>query len=431
MSKTFCPIPWIFQAARNNGDLRVCCQANVSKNKGLIKKDNGEPYNAGKGGLQESRNANLVREMRLELLSDRWPEECVRCKQEEESGLNSRRQYELSNWKLDINEIRSKTASDGSIDTNEVPVLYYDLRFGNKCNLSCRMCGPSDSDSWYADYNALTGKTYYEDTHGRVEIEKRKEKWVDKKSTYNWHESEIFWKELGENKENIQHIYMAGGEPLLIEKHYDFLESCVEQGLSANIILEYNTNMTVLSQRVIKLWKHFKQVRVGASIDGFGKVFEFQRHPARWDHTYKNLKKLDELEFPVISWMACTVTVYNVMHLPEFMRWKVMESGFKRINGSKMKPIITYHMAHKPEHLNIRVFSEEQKNRVKEHFSKYKDIFKQNFSEDHFKKSIAILDSVEDYMMSQSYHEKFYGEFESFSSKLDRIRNQNSSLYLP
>ena len=35
MTNTFCPIPWIFQAVRSNGDLRVCCQANVTKNKGV------------------------------------------------------------------------------------------------------------------------------------------------------------------------------------------------------------------------------------------------------------------------------------------------------------------------------------------------------------------------------------------------------------
>ena len=88
VSKTFCPIPWIFQAARNNGDLRVCCQANISKNRGLIKDANGNPYNARDGKLQEARNAPLIREMRVDMMEGRWPEECTRCEQEEKSGLN-------------------------------------------------------------------------------------------------------------------------------------------------------------------------------------------------------------------------------------------------------------------------------------------------------------------------------------------------------
>ena len=36
MTKTFCPIPWMFQAVRNNGDIRICCQTNISPNKGVV-----------------------------------------------------------------------------------------------------------------------------------------------------------------------------------------------------------------------------------------------------------------------------------------------------------------------------------------------------------------------------------------------------------
>ena len=51
MPKTFCPIPWIFQAVRNNGDIRVCCQANISKNRGLVRDEDGKVYNAKNGKL--------------------------------------------------------------------------------------------------------------------------------------------------------------------------------------------------------------------------------------------------------------------------------------------------------------------------------------------------------------------------------------------
>ena len=44
MSNTFCPIPWNFQAIRANGDMRVCCQANVTKNQGVIRKQDGTAF---------------------------------------------------------------------------------------------------------------------------------------------------------------------------------------------------------------------------------------------------------------------------------------------------------------------------------------------------------------------------------------------------
>jgi len=98
MSNTFCPIPWIFQAVRANGDIRVCCQANVTKNKGVIRKEDGTAYNAGIDVLQDARNADFMKIIRSNMLNGKWSEECGRCRSEEENGLNSRRQYEQQNW---------------------------------------------------------------------------------------------------------------------------------------------------------------------------------------------------------------------------------------------------------------------------------------------------------------------------------------------
>ena len=71
MPDTFCPIPWIFQAVRANGDIRVCCQANVTKNQGVIRKVDGTAYNAGRDGMEESRNAEMMKIIRLNRLEGR------------------------------------------------------------------------------------------------------------------------------------------------------------------------------------------------------------------------------------------------------------------------------------------------------------------------------------------------------------------------
>ena len=55
-----------------------------------------------------------------------------------------------------------------------------------------------------------------------------------------------------------------------------------------------------------------KQVRVGASIDGMGKVVEYQRWPLKWDQAYSNLQKLDNTPKNVMPWLAFTVTAYNI-----------------------------------------------------------------------------------------------------------------------
>jgi hypothetical protein len=100
---------------------------------------------------------------------------------------------------MDFNHVKSKTKDDGSIDTEDFPVVYYDLRFGNFCNLKCRMCGPTDSSAWYDDWIKLTGTNKFKDTSGIMEI-------VDNKvAAFNWPEYEPFWEQLEANIHNIEH----------------------------------------------------------------------------------------------------------------------------------------------------------------------------------------------------------------------------------
>lgn len=424
MTNTFCPIPWIFQAARANGDVRVCCQANVTKNKGVIRKSDGTAYNAGKDDLNESRNAELMKVMRLNMLNGIWSEECGRCRQEEENGLVSRRSYELEQWDYRIEKAREDTGSDGSIDIEKTPVRYYDLRFGNFCNLKCRMCGPTDSDSWYSDWIKLTGTNKYNDTSGIVTINEVDGKLVT--GEYDWPNYEPFWQALENNATNIEHVYFAGGEPMLIERHYDFLERCVDQDVSKNIIIEYNTNMSTIPSRVVNLWKKFKQVRIGASVDGMEKILEYQRHPAKWEKILKNLRLVDDLPDNIISWLAFTVTAYNVNHMIDFMKWKLVDSGFKKINSSNRRPIITYHVAHHPRHLNIRVLPKSYKKEITDDFNNFVEwTNEQNFNFYIKKQAREIANGVISYMNSEDYHEEHWEEFKIYTEKLDLIRGES------
>ena len=424
MSNLFCPIPWNFQAIRANGDLRVCCQANVTKNQGVLRKTDGTSYNASRDNLVESRNSELMKAVRANMLAGEWSEECGRCKSEEENGLNSRRTYENQQWPVDLDRVKSLTEEDGTIKPEDFPVVYYDLRFGNFCNLKCRMCGPTDSSAWYDDWIALTGSNKFKDTSGIIEI--KEDSTGFNVEAFNWPSYEPFWEQLEANIENIEHVYFAGGEPMLIERHYDFLEKCVNKGVAKNILIEYNTNMSTLPSRVTKLWTHFKQVRVGASVDGFGKVVEYQRHPAKWDKMLSNLQILDTLPKNIVAWLAFTVTAYNVNHMIDFMKWKLTESGFKKINGTKRRPVVTHHVAHHPKHLNVRVLPDAMKAEVTARFNEFLVWVDEQQYEPHVKvHATEIVNGVTSYMNSDSYHAEYWNEFVDYTKKLDKIRNQD------
>ena len=425
MSNTYCPIPWIFQAVRNNGDVRICCQANITKNQGVVRHDNNVGFNAAVDNLTQARNATLMKEVRKNMLTGEWSDECARCKQEEEAGLISRRKYETDAWgkKFPLEWAIDNTEKDGSIDTDNIPVIYYDLRFGNLCNLACRMCGPTDSHTWYRDYVELSGKTTYKDTHGQVTlVQNDSGRWSPANNDYDWHNSNTFWEHIEKNLSKIDYVYMAGGEPLMIERQYEFLEKCIEQNCAKNIILEYNTNLTNLQPRVLELWKKFKSVRIGASIDGYGDVIEYQRYPAKWSQIEKNLDKIDELPSNIYAWLAYTVTALNVFHLPNFMLWK-LKKGFKKINSSTKKPIITHHVAHNPQNLNIRMLPPHIKQEIIDLFEAKKPEFLV-YGDSIYNNAVSILDSVSKYMMNGDLSHQLES-FISETSKLDKIRNQS------
>lgn len=427
MSKSFCPIPWNFQAIQNNGIIRVCCQMNMTPSRGTLKKPDGTSYNAKHDFLDDARNAELIKSVRKNMIAGEWPAECTRCKQEEETGLRSRRQFENQTWNFNIEDAKLVTTDDGTIDAKEVPVVYYDLRFGNTCNLACRMCGPEDSHSWYRDWAKLYGNEF-QDTHGNVVLEKNnKGRWTT--DTYEWHYSESFWKQLESNMHNINFVYMAGGEPLIIDRHFEFLEKCIEKDLAKNIILEYNTNLTSLPESVIKLWNYFKKVRVGASVDGIGSVVEYQRYPVKWKQLEKNIKLLDNLPDNVDPWLACTITNLNVFHIPDFILWK-LNQNFKKINiKNEIDTILTSHMCHKPKHSNIRILPIDIKILIQDYYEKSKKKFT-SCDLTTQERVYKIMDGIIKYMMS-SDESRSIETFVEYTTDLDKIRKQNILKIVP
>lgn len=413
--------------------MRICCQANVSENRGLLKKENGETYNAGHDDLDESRNSELMNSARLDMLEGRWPSACSRCQSEEASGLRSRRIYENQAWGTRYSQewASANTAEDGRIDTNAVPPVYFDIRLGNKCNLKCRMCGPTDSNLWYEDYHNTVAPSF-SDTQGKVQISQSGNRWVVSDNSYDWHENEIFWDHLKKHAQWIEHLHIVGGEPLLIENHYKALEFLHENGFAKNITMEYNTNLMVLPQRALELWKHFKKVKVGVSLDGHGAVNDYIRSPSKWNIIVRNLERLNAASPNIDMWLSATIQVYNIYNITDLIRWK-LESGLSRFNNTSRLPFITSHVLHHPKHYNIRILPQAVKAKVRQKFADFEMWFQdwalENIPEEKRRKDMTeslhkLLKSYADYMNKEDWSH-LMEEFWNNTLKLDKARNQD------
>lgn len=432
---TFCPLPWNSINIRNNGDLRLCCNANsYSPQKGILRKEDGTPYNASRDDFNEARNASMLKEVRTTMLNGEWHSECERCRQEEKNGILSRRQMENRDWELTVDQAREITQEDGTIDPADHDIEYFDIRYGNFCNLKCRMCGPTDSHQWYDDFVQLTGQTSYKDTHEKIQLTKNsKGRWET--DQYDWFKnSNMYWNNFEKHTKHAKKLYIVGGEPLIIDEHIESLERLVANGTASEIQIEYNTNLTNVTAKILDLWKHFKEIRIGASIDGCNEVFDYQRTPAKWSHVYENLKKIEsrnDINFK--CWFAFTITPFNVFHFPEFMKWKLTESGLTKFNAiESYRPIVSYHMCHAPKYYNIKVLPQELKQQVVEHYKPFREWVINSDCNDHVKKHfLNHLDSVEKFMLSEDYSTQWLPDFIKTTINLDKIRNQDILKVVP
>ena len=426
------------QSIRNNGELRVCCHANQGADRGIVRHADGAPYNAGTDDLGAARNSELMKDVRSSILKGEWHPTCNRCQSEESAGIRSRRIYENELWHKTTDETQSliNTERDGTIDTSKFPVAYMDVRFGNLCNLKCRSCGPTDSSKWYGDYYKLWGKQFSESSQTMVLSENNGRMSVSP-NPYAWHESEKFWFQLEQNMDGIGKLYLVGGEPLLIHAHYKFLEKCVERGYAPRISIEYNSNISTIPPKALELWKHFKMVQVGASIDGLGKVNDYIRHPSKWQDIENNLVMLDTAEGNLRVLVSTTIMVYNVLNFPDMMIWKA-NKNFQRVNRDPAKPLITPHPLHRPHHLNIQILPESAKSYVSSYYkSKQAEINEAVYASAPIKDKDLAIKSAEgllkryELFMWQKDLSHELPNFWNYTRRLDRIRNESIEAALP
>jgi MoaA/NifB/PqqE/SkfB family radical SAM enzyme len=221
------------------------------------------------------------------------------------------------------------------------PLMFLDLKLGNICNLKCRICGSWSSSTFAAE-----------------EIN-----WMppeDRKSSYHYQmlrqgawprENPNFWTEIDQVVDQIKYIEFTGGEPFMIQEHFDLLQRLVDHGQAGQIEIHYNTNGTQWPENAEHIWKHFKTVEIAFSIDDIGARFEYQRSNAVWAEVEENLIKFKALrnQYSNIQLQVCTtVNVFNVYYIAEVAEW-IDRQGFDFVYWNMMHEAWYFSIATLPE----------------------------------------------------------------------------------
>ena len=303
MTDKFCILPWIHSHVLPDGDVLPCCAVAVgSYSLGNVKKNS----------LKSIWNDSAYKELRLSMLANESVEACKVCYEAERSGGTSLRTKSNHDFSHHLS-LKHETLSDGSLP--HFRLRYYDVRFSNLCNLSCRMCCPELSSSVGID-------------------QARRSKSPPPKVISVYDDRELFLAEFREHIPYIEEIYFAGGEPLLIDAHWWALEELIAQK-KTTIRIRYNTNFSRLTKgkwNVADFWPHFPSLEIGASLDAQGERGEYIRQGTNWNQILENREKVRAIVPRADFRVAITVGVMNVYHVPDMIR-DFLKNDFTTAHG--------------------------------------------------------------------------------------------------
>ena len=325
----FCVLPWISLETSPIGTVRPCCLADDE-----IVDDNGNKFDLNYASFTNIQNSKHMIKIREEFLNGQQPRTCRKCWKEERSGRTSKRIHTLNRLKHMLPD------QEWTVDAK--PLVFLDLKLGNICNLKCRICG-----SWSSSTFAV------EELHWLRQGE-------DKKNNHHYtmlqqglwpRANPTFWKEIDQVIDQIQYIEFTGGEPFMIQEHFDMLQGLVDRGIAGNIEIHYNTNGTQYPEDADKIWQYFKTVEIAFSIDDVGERFEYQRSNAVWKEVCRNIGWFRTLRehYSNIQLQVCsTVNVFNVLYLEELAQW-IDQQNFDFVYWNMMHEAYYFSISTLPE----------------------------------------------------------------------------------
>jgi glutamate-1-semialdehyde 2,1-aminomutase len=127
---------------------------------------------------------------------------------------------------------------------------------------------------------------------------------------------------LLQNADQLRGLYFTGGEPMVEKQVEQILDHLIARQVAGNIVIEANTNCTILREAMLRKLLQFKQVRLGPSIDAQGDVYEYIRYPAKWAAVRRNVEHLASLAGDRLTLHGgVVIMVYNVLNVVDVLEF--------------------------------------------------------------------------------------------------------------
>ena len=286
ISETLCLAPWTHTYLSPQTERRLCCASREPATSFRQYIDRGP----GTGTytpitLEQHWNSERMRAVRRKMLNNEAPEECEVCN---EKLLNTDvyRSYFNQMFGHRREELLAATQADGS--TPILPVSW-DYRFSNLCNFKCRMCGDMLSSAWESEQrtnnmvNWIDPKNAWMQPAVREEITRFQDTVIEQEFS------------AAVEEHRVEEIYWVGGEPLMYEQHWRYMQRIIELGDGPRVYARYNTNLSRVNYRGCNLYSdvlsHIRDWQICASLDGTGATGEYIRTGLNYEAWLENFRE--------------------------------------------------------------------------------------------------------------------------------------------
>jgi len=252
-NRAFCPVPWTSIMYNFDGSVKNCIRSAA-------------PI----GNVRDSDIEQILGNDHLIKADMQTGKKFARCDpcyslEQEKTNFNI-----ISDRVFYLKELRD--VDSALYDTMNFALHTVDIRWSNLCNFACVYCNPEFSSKWASE-------------HGVVMLTP-----VDQ-------QVEKFKQYIFRHAPQLKHVYLAGGEPLLMKENLEFLT--LLKKVNPGVNLRVNTNLSKMDTRIFELICEFKNVHWIVSVETMEAEYEYIRHGGVWQDFVDNLQIIKQLDHKI------------------------------------------------------------------------------------------------------------------------------------
>ena len=270
--KNLCMAPWTHTYVSPQTERRMCCASRepAQSFEQYIDTESGtgvyKPVT-----LTQHWNSEHMRSVRRRMMQGETLPECAVCN---DKLLNTDVYRTYFNRMFGHLYETAMASTDESGSTTALPVSW-DYRFSNLCNFKCRTCGDMLSSAWESEQRV----------HNMIDWTNSKNGWMQPavRSQITAFQDTQIEAEFSEAVEQhrVEEVYWVGGEPLMYEQHWRYMQRIVALGDGNRVYARYNTNLSRVDYRGVNLYQDIlaklRDWQICASLDGTGATGEYIR----------------------------------------------------------------------------------------------------------------------------------------------------------